>query len=141
MKSLKKLKSSLCEEIDIIAEKGISQNNIEMLDKAVNTLKNLYKVEEFEGGGEYSSRGSMRYSGEYMHDMGDGRMSREASYNYDRDGGSYGYDRDGGYSNRHWVRGHYSRDGKKEKLEEMIRTAQTERERDLIRSCMDMLDA
>jgi hypothetical protein len=135
MKNLKKLISSLCEEIDIIADKGVSQNNIDMLDKATHTLKNLYKIEEYEEEGEYSSRG-MNYSREYVRDGG---MNRDGGYSRD----SYGYDRDG-YSNRHWVRGHYSRDGKddmKSKMEEMIRTAQTERERDVIRSCMDMLGA
>ena len=74
------------EEIRKIEGRGITTNNIEMLDKLVDIYKDLKTVEGMEG-----------------YNYSQARYSRDgySMNDYDR-GNSYG---------RHYVRGHYSMDG------------------------------
>lgn len=107
MKNLHKVKELLTKEVDKIADKGeMNMQTLDNLYKLTDVIKNIGKIEmlESEGGDdEYSER---RYSRN-----GYSRGNWEARGHY---GGEHAYD-DGGssYANRgrHYVRGHYSRDG------------------------------
>lgn len=108
--TLEKLEKSFCKELDLLADKipqngELSSSIIETAHKLTDTLKNIYKIyvlkEEMESGysGRHYSQAGMwdaNIHGRYGHGMG-----------YDEGGNSYG----GEYSGRHYVRGHYSRDG------------------------------
>lgn len=109
--------------------------DLEIIHKLTDTIKNLDKIEMLEDGG---------YS--------------QAGY---RDGGS-SYNRGSSYANRgkHYVRGHYSRDGYSmegrgnrggysrhdakeammEQMEMLMEQAGSEREREAIRRCISQLD-
>lgn len=136
MEYMDKLKDKLCEELDEIARKGeLGAGDLEIVHKLTDTIKNLDKIEMLEDGG---------YS--------------QAGY---RDGGS-SYNRGSSYANRgkHYVRGHYSRDGYSmegrgnrggysrhdakeavmEQMEMMMEQAGSEREREAIRRCISQLD-
>lgn len=87
MEYMHELKDKLCEELDEIARKPeMSAGDLEAIHKLTDTIKNLDKIEMLEDGG-YSQVGY-------------------------RDGGS-SYNCGSSYANRgkHYVRGHYSRDG------------------------------
>lgn len=88
MKHIEKIKDMLCEELKEYSEqKSLSVSDLEMIDKLAHAIKNLDKIEEYEGGG---------YSEHYGYPM-------------------YA-DRDSSYARRgsHYVRGHYSRDDEKD---------------------------
>lgn len=136
MEYMHELKEKLCEELDEIARKPeMSAGDLEAIHKLTDTIKNLDKIEMLEDGG---------YS--------------QAGY---RDGGS-SYNRGSSYANRgkHYVRGHYSRDGYSmegrgnrggysrhdakeammEQMEMLMEQAGSEREREAIRRCISQLD-
>lgn len=84
MRAYEDLNEMLCKEVEEIANKGeLSAGDLETVHKLTDTIKNILKIGMLEEGGSSS----------------DGRWNAE---------GSYG---NGGYSGRHYVRGHYSRDG------------------------------
>ena len=136
MEYMDKLKDKLCEELDEISRKPeMGAGDLEIIHKLTDTIKNLDKIEMLEDGG---------YS--------------QAGY---RDGGS-SYNRGSSYANRgkHYVRGHYSRDGYSmegrgnrggysrhdakeammEQMEMLMEQAGSEREREAIRRCISQLD-
>lgn len=136
MEYMHELKEKLCEELDEIARKPeMGAGDLEIIHKLTDTIKNLDKIEMLEDGG---------YS--------------QAGY---RDGGS-SYNRGSSYANRgkHYVRGHYSRDGYSmegrghrggysrhdakeammEQMEMLMEQAGSEREREAIRRCMSQLE-
>lgn len=136
MEYMYELKEKLCEELDEIARKPeMSAGDLEAIHKLTDTIKNLDKIEMLEDGG---------YS--------------QAGY---RDGGS-SYNRGSSYANRgkHYVRGHYSRDGYSmegrgnrggysrhdakeammEQMEMLMEQAGSEREREAIRRCISQLN-
>lgn len=136
MDYMHELKEKLCEELDEIARKPeMGAGDLEIIHKLTDTIKNLDKIEMLEDGG---------YS--------------QAGY---RDGGS-SYNRGSSYANRgkHYVRGHYSRDGYSvegrgnrggysrhdakeammEQMEMLMEQAGSEREREAIRRCISQLD-
>lgn len=136
MEYMHELKEKLCEELDEIARKPeMGAGDLEIIHKLTDTIKNLDKIEMLEDGG---------YS--------------QAGY---RDGGS-SYNRGSSYANRgkHYVRGHYSRDGYSmegrgnrggysrhdakeammEQMEMLMEQAGSEREREAIRRCISQLD-
>ena len=136
MEYMDKLKDKLCEELDEIARKPeMGAGDLEIIHKLADTIKNLDKIEMLEDG-DYS----------------------QAGY---RDGGS-SYNRGSSYANRgkHYVRGHYSRDGYSmegrgnrggysrhdakeammEQMEMLMEQAGSEREREAIRRCISQLD-
>lgn len=136
MEYMHELKEKLCDELEEIARKGeLGAGDLEIIHKLTDTIKNLDKIEMLEDGG---------YS--------------QAGY---RDGGS-SYNRGSSYANRgkHYVRGHYSRDGYSmegrgnrggysrhdakeammEQMEMLMEQAGSEREREAIRRCISQLD-
>ena len=131
----KRGKELLCHEIErIVSEGDLNRERLELLHKLTDTLKNFYKIEMAE---EYGEEG-------YSHD---GSYDRDRRYSHD--GGSYGNSDGGSYEGspsgrrRHYVRGHYSYDdGKGDfggKLEELMRDAPTEKDREAIRRCMNLM--
>ena len=136
MEYMHELKEKLCEELDEIARKPeMGAGDLEIIHKLTDTIKNIDKIDMLEDGG---------YS--------------QAGY---RDGGS-SYNRGSSYANRgkHYVRGHYSRDGYSmegrgnrggysrhdakeammEQMEMLMEQAGSEREREAIRRCISQLD-
>lgn len=88
MEYMYELKDKLCKELDEIARKPeMGAGDLEIIHKLTDTIKNIDKIDMLEDDGGYS----------------------QAGY---RDGGS-SYARGSSYANRgkHYVRGHYSRDG------------------------------
>ena len=136
MKALYELKDKLQDELDEIARKPeMGAGDLELVHKLTDTIKNIDKICALEEDGGYSEAG-------------------------DYEGASYG--RGSSYANRgkHYVRGHYSRDGRggysrdgrmggysrrdskeamMEQAQEMMDNATTERERDAIRRFMSEL--
>ena len=133
MDYMHELKEKLCDELEEIARKGeFSAGDLEAVHKLTDTIKNIDKIDMLEEDGGYSQAGDW-----------------EARGNYSRDG----YNRGSSYANRgkHYVRGHYSRDGRmysrgdaKEhmmmELQEAMNAASSEREREIIRRCMNQLE-
>lgn len=136
MKALYELKDKLQDELDEIARKPeMGAGDLELVHKLTDTIKNIDKICALEEDGGYSEAG-------------------------DYEGASYG--RGSSYANRgkHYVRGHYSTDGRggysrdgrmggysrhdskeamMEQAQEMMDNATTERERDAIRRFMSEL--
>lgn len=105
------IRKALCEELDRYAERGgdMSERDLDAIHKLTASIKNIDKIEMFDS------------------------YSRDSSY--DRE-----------YSGAHYVRGHYSRDyGKggsnrlEDRIEDMMRDARTEKEREALRKCMNQL--
>ena len=93
--AMEQLKGKLCRELDVIAEsRDLSIADLERANKLTDTIKNIYKIEMMDSGG-------------YSNDSYDSYRGRGNSYGNGY-GNSYGND---SYRSRHWVRGHYSRDG------------------------------
>ena len=127
--------------------------NLDSTDKLVNIKKNLLKIEKYEnemdvgysmGDGYWESQGS--YAGGPMND-GYSNARRGEHWvrgHYSRDGRRM-YNRDGRYSyRRRDSRGRYSRaDGKEDMMEsmkEIMADATTEKEREIIRDAMSKLE-
>ena len=136
MDYMHELKEKLCDELEEIANKGeLGAGDLEIIHKLTDTIKNIDKIDMLEDDG---------YS--------------QAGY---RDRGS-SYNRGSSYANRgkHYVRGHYSRDGYSmegrgnrggysrhdakeammEQMEMLMEQAGSEREREAIRRCISQLD-
>lgn len=139
MRYLEELKDMLCKELEEFAEKGeLSAGALETVHKLTDTIKNIDKIEMYKDIGGYSED--------------DGYIMRS------------NYDRENSYANRgkHYVRGHYSRDGGGdysmrrdrdgrysrddgkhhmiERLEEMMDQADSEKEREAIRHCISKIE-
>ena len=129
-RAMEDLKKMLCRELDEIAEKGeLTAGALDTAHKLTDTIKNIDKICMLEEGGEYSQRRG---------------YSREGGNSYEGGAGnSYG----GGYSQRHYVRGHYSRrgysrdDGREQMIGEMEElAAQADGEgREIIRRALEEL--
>lgn len=146
-RTLYEIKDMLCRELDEYAEKGeLSAGSLETIHKLTDTIKNIDKIYMIDKNGGYSSDGEWEAYGTY--DMGN---SRNSSYNgTSRDGrrnnssnsgASY---RGGNRRGTHYVRSHYSRDDARDmimgELREAENMAQNDRERRIIRECMDKLE-
>lgn len=138
----------VCEELEDVERDGLKAGNLDSTDKLVNIKKNLLKIEKYESemdGGYSAGDGYWTAEGGY----GDGysRANRGQHWvrgHYSRDGRGM-YDRDGGYSyRRRDSRGRYSRaDGKEgmlESMKEVMADATTEKEREIIRDAMSKLE-
>lgn len=138
---LEKIKNMLCEELEEIANKGeLSSGSLDTIHKLTDTIKNIDKIEMLEedggysqGGGDWEARGTYGRHG-YHH---------ENSY----DGGMRGGYHDGGNSYRGRKRdsmGRYSKDDGKDhmikKLHEMMDDAESEKEREAIRRCIQQIE-
>lgn len=134
MEYMYELKEKLCHELDEIARKPeMSAGDLETVHKLTDTIKNIDKIDMLEDG-DYSRAGDW-----------------EARGNYSRNDGNY--NRGSSYANRgkHYVRGHYSRDGRMysraeakdemmSHLDMMMDAASTDREREIIKRCMSQLE-
>ena len=135
MKALYDLKEMLSAELEEIARKPeMGAGDLELVHKLTDTIKNIDKICALEEEGGYSETGDL-----------------EGAYN-----------RGSSYANRgkHYVRGHYSRDGYSvegrgnrggysrhdakeammEQMEMLMDQAGSEREREAIRRCISQLD-
>lgn len=143
-----KIKDMLMEELYEYEEKAkkgqgkMSAGDLETLHKLTDTIKNIDKIEMLEDVGNSENGGDWMARGMYDGSYGDeehsyARRKRDSRGRYSRDGGSY----DGGSS---YNRGGYSRDGGKdrmiEKLEQMMREASNDKEREAFRHFIDKLD-
>lgn len=131
MEHMHELKEKLCEELEEIGRKGeLSAGDLETVHKLTDTIKNIYKIGMLEEDG-YSHAGDWEAMGRYDDDMSYARRRRDSMGRYVRD------ERDG-------RDGRYSRDGSKQsmmrKLDEMMKNASTERERDALRRCMEQIE-
>lgn len=110
MRDMEKICNLICDELDKIADKGLTTGNLDtayklvdmykdLMDAEYHTTKKEYYEQETDMGG-YSETRKRDNMGHYSRD--DGRMMPD-------------YDRDSSYRGRrsgeHYVRGHYSRDG------------------------------
>ena len=130
MEYLYKIKDKLCRELEEMSEKSnFNGSDVEAMHILTDTIKNIDKIVMLEDGG---------YSQDDGYSRGSSYANRGKHYvrgHYSRDG----YSRDGGYSSRR-----YSRDDAKShmmnQLEEMMKSASSEREKDAILQCMDQLE-
>lgn len=127
MKALYDLKEMLSAELEEIARKPeMGAGDLELVHKLTDTIKNIDKICALEEEGGYSEAGDW-----------------EGAYN-----------RGSSYSNRgkHYVRGHYSRDGRMgdysrhdarnamlERAQDLMGSATTEREREAVRRLISEL--
>lgn len=132
MEYIHELKEKLCDELEEIAKQpDLSAGELDAVDKMVHTVKNLMKIEMMKQQEEYSR---------------DGAWMARGSYSQARDGYSRGnsYEVNGGYSQKRDSMGRYSRGGARDQmmaqLEIAMRNADSERDRDMIRRCMEQLE-
>lgn len=135
IRALYDIRDKLCEELDEIAKKPeLGAGDLDILHKLTGTIKNIDKIEMLEDDGYSRSDGVRRdegYSsgGEWAADMR----------------GTYGRGSSHARRGQHYVRGHYSRaDGRermREQMEDMLRNAEDDHTREIIRRCMNELDA
>lgn len=144
MRAMHELKEMLCKELEKIADQGeLTAGSLETAHKLTDTIKNIDKIMMLEdgSGSEYSQRRGYSRAGDWM---ARGRFGMP----YDEGGNSY--------ANRgqHYVRGHYSREGGRDRttrggysrddgrdemlgeLEEMMQDADGPR-REIIRRAME----
>ena len=124
MKALYDLKDKLCRELDEIAGKpDLSAGDLETVHKLADTIKNIDKIMMLEEDDGYSRGGGWEARGTF------GRPIYDDGHSYAR-------------RDSHYVRGHYSRDGRdskkrmEEELEEMMRGADGEH-REIIRRTLE----
>lgn len=116
------LMDMLCKELEDIKKdtrsRGMTATDLDAIRDITSSIKNLYKIEMFEDL-DYSQ------TGDWDDDM---------------------YRRGNSYARRgtHYVRGHYSRDGAKDRmmtqLDDMMRETDDDKVRDAIRRCKEQLD-
>lgn len=138
MKNLENLKDKLCEELEEYARKqDMGAGDLEVIHKLTDTIKNIDKICALEEGGGYSQDSRMDYG------RGSSYANRGKHYvrgHYSRDGGRDGM---GGYSSRQDNRGRYSRDdGRSEMMEhlEMAMDAATPEDKETIKRFMRQLE-
>ena len=134
---MEKLKEKLWEELDEIARKqDMGAGDLEVIHKLTDTIKNIDKICMLEDEGSYSEAGD---GGDYG--RGASYANRGKHYvrgHYSRDGGMNGYS-----TRRRDGRGRYSReDGRSEMMEhlEMAMDSATEQDRDTIKRFMRQLE-
>lgn len=137
MKLYEEIHDMLCDELEGIAKKKeLTSSNLQVLDTAIDILKDIKTIEAMEQ--EYGSEGySNGYYPRYPYYMYDGEMgnsyARGRGANAKRD--SMGrYSREDGYS----MNEGYSRDTKEE-LRMMMDRAKDEREREALRKAYDSM--
>lgn len=138
MKALNELKNKLHDELDEISRKPeLGAGDLEIIHKLTDTIKNIDKIRMLEDGDGYSEDG-----GDYG--RGSSYANRGKHYvrgHYSRDGGRN--DGMGGYSSRRDSRGRYSRDdGRSEMMEhlEMALDSASDQDRETIKRFMRQLE-
>jgi hypothetical protein len=120
MKALNDIRDMLCEELDELARKGeLGAGDLEIIHKAVSSIKNIDKIEMYDGG--YSR------DGEWEADMR-GTYGRGSSYRGRR------RDAMGRYSRTD------ARDHMRAQLDDMMRDADDDKTREAIRRCMEQIE-
>ncbi len=137
MEKLYDLKDKLCEELEEFARKQeMGAGDLEVIHKLTDTIKNIDKICMLEEGDGYSEAVD---GGDYG--RGSSYANRGKHYvrgHYSRDGGMNGYS-----TRRRDGRGRYSReDGRSEMMEhlEMAMDSATEQDRDTIKRFMRQLE-
>lgn len=142
MEYMYELKEKLCDELKEIAKKGeLGAVDLEIVHKLTDTIKNIDKIEMLEDGdgyimdGDWEARGSYRGGDYSRRDYDDGSSNANRGMHYVR----------GHYSRaRRDSMGRYSRDGAKDKmmhhLEEMMNSAGTEKDREMVRRFMSQME-
>lgn len=127
MKAMYDLRDMLCKELDELVRKGeLGAGDLEVAHKLTDTIKNIDKIEMYEGDEEYS-----------------GRYPRDGAWEADMRG-TYG--RGSSYARRgsHYVRGHYSRaeahERLREQLDDMMRDTDDDRVKDALRRAASLLE-
>ena len=123
MKALYDLKDKLCLELNEIAGKpDLSAGDLEAVHKLTDTIKSIDKIAMLESDGEYSRAGGWEARGTYG-----GHAHDESGSSYARRGS-------------HYVRGHYSRDDGRARmeaeLEGMMRSADGD-QREILRRVLE----
>lgn len=141
MKAMEDLREKLCVELDEIARKPeMGAGDLELAHKLTDTIKNIDKIQCLEEDGGYSQDGDWEMEGRGTYGRGVSYANRGRHYvrgHYSRDG------RNGDYSSRRDSRGRYSRDdGRGEMMEhlEMAMDSATEQDREDIRRFMKKLE-
>jgi len=139
MEKLHELKKKLWAELEELAEKrDMGAGDLEVVHKITDTIKNIDKICMLEDGEGYSEAVD---GGDYG--RGSSYANRGKHYvrgHYSRDGGRDGM---GGYSSRRDNRGRYSRDdGRSEMMEhlEMAMDSATDQDRETIKRFMRQLE-
>ena len=143
MKVFNQIKDMLCDELEEIAKKKeLTTSSLEVIDKAVDIIKDLSTIAAMEQ--EYPSEGYSRDGG-YSQGFGRGYWDRMPYYMNDdgmsHDGNSYARGR-GSNANRDSM-GRYSNDGysgdTREELQRLMSAAKNEREREVIRHALESM--
>ncbi len=131
----------LCDELeDIAKQKELSPSNLDMLDSAIDILKDIATIKAMEQ--EYPEEGYSRDGG---YSQG-GYWDRMPYYMYDNPEMATGrsYARGRGSNAPRDSRGRYMSEGysgdTKDELQRLMSTAQTDREREAIRSALDHMN-
>ena len=141
MRVYDKIKDMLCDELeDIAKQKELSPSNLDMLDSAIDILKDIATIKAMEQ--EYPEEGYSRDGG---YSQG-GYWDRMPYYMYDNPEMATGrsYARGRGSNAPRDSRGRYMSEGysgdTKDELQRLMSTAQTDREREAIRSALDHIN-
>lgn len=141
MKIYEQINEMLCDELeDIVKQKELSPNTLEMLDTIVDIVKDLKEIETMES--EYPTAGYSRDGG-YTKGNGysEGYWGRMPYYMYEDEnqGSSYarGRNNNTGRDSQRYGNG-YSGDTKEE-LHKLMSTAKNDREREAIRAALDSM--
>ncbi len=145
MKAMEDLRDKLCVELDEIARKpDMGAGDLEIAHKLTDTIKNIDKIQCLEEDGGYSQDGDWEMEGRGTYGRGMSYANRGKHYvrgHYSRDGrGSMGSNN---YSTRRDSRGRYSRDdGRSEMMEylEMAMDSASEQDREDIRRFMNKME-
>lgn len=119
MKDMQQLREMLCKELkQYEARSKLNLADLDAVHKLTDTIKNIDKIEMLEEGGmdEYAEARYSRRGGEYAYDDGNSYARRGRHYVRGH------YSRDGGYAmNDGYARDGYSRDGGMERVMDMMR--------------------
>lgn len=134
MKVYEQIKDMLCDELEEIAKKKeLTSSNLDVLDKAVDIIKDIDTIKAMEQ--EYGTDG-------YSNGYSNGYYPRYPYYMYDNEGMGQSYARKRDSMGRYSRDGHmddgYSRDTKEE-LRMMMDRAKDEREREALRKAYDSM--
>lgn len=114
MHKMMQLRDKLMDELEMFADKSVTEQNLEYIDKLAHAIKCIDTVDAMERSEQESRDG---YSGRMYRDGMSGRRGGGSSRRRRDSMGRYadGYSNDG-YSNEYSGRRGYSRDGAKDKL-------------------------
>lgn len=131
MKSMDNIRDMLCEEVEKISKKGeLKMTEIDNLHKMIDTIKNIDKIEMLEEEGISNGDGMWVARGDYSN----ARNGRTNRMNYSNNDSDYRTSRrNNGYSRAD------SKEMMLDHLEDMMNDAESEKEKDAIRRCMNTI--